>query len=411
MHVTTSGQQEWGRVDDDGTVYVREGEDWRTVGQFPDGTPDEAMAYFQRKYTDLAGQVVLLEQRARNGAPAADVARAASRLKNDLQSPNAVGDLESLRTRVAALDTAVSELTEQQSAEANAAVEGAVAERTAIVEEAEALAALDPAKVQWKQATEKLNDLFARWQAHQQTGPKLPKAEANELWKRFRTARTSIEQHRRTFFAELDTVHRDAKNKKTSLIEQAEALIPKGIDGVPGYRDLLDEWKRSGRAGKKTDDALWARFKAAGDAIYQAKAEVDAAENEEYTANLEVKRALLEEAEPLLEEKDLDTAKKALVSIQRRWDAAGKVPRDQIRPIEDRLRKVEQAVRTLEDDQWRRNNPETKARTEGLASQLSSAIEKLEADLESAKASGDARAESEAREALETRRAWLDAIG
>lgn len=411
MHVTTSGQQEWGRVDDDGTVYVREGEEWRTVGQFPDGTTDEAMAYFKRKFSDLAGQVVLLEQRARNGAPAADVARAATRLKNDLQSPNAVGDIESLRTRVAALDTAVSELGEQQNEEAQAAVAGAVAERTAIVAEAEALAALDPAKVQWKQATEKLNDLFARWQAHQQTGPKLPKSEANELWKRFRTARTTIEQHRRTFFAELDTVHRDAKTKKTRLIEQAEALIPRGVDGVPGYRDLLDEWKQSGRAGKKTDDALWARFKAAGDAIYQAKAEVDAAENEEYTANLEVKLALLEEAEPLLAEKDLDTAKKTLMSIQRRWDAAGKVPRDQVRPIEDRIRKVEQAVRTLEDEQWRRNNPETKARTEGLASQLSSAIEKLEADVESARAAGDSRAEKEAIEALETRKSWLDAIG
>jgi hypothetical protein len=409
--VTTSGQQEWGRVDDDGTVFVREGEDWRAVGQFPDGTTDEALAYFQRKFTDLAGQVVLLEQRARRGAPAADVARGVARLRAELAEPNAVGDIESLRVRVAALDTTVAELGEQQSEEATAALEQAVAERTAIVEEAEALAALDPSKVQWKQATETLNELFARWQAHQQTGPKLPKTEANELWKRFRTARTTIEQHRRSFFAELDSVHRDAKTKKTQLIEQAEALIPRGVEGVPGYRDLLDEWKRSGRAGKKTDDALWARFKAAGDAIYQAKAVVDAAENEEFASNLEVKLALLEEAEPLLQEKDLDTAKKALASIQRRWDAAGKVPRDQVRVVEDRLRKVEQAVRSLEDDQWRKNNPETKARTEGLASQLSSAIEKLEADLATAAASGDARAEAEAREALETRRAWLDAIG
>lgn len=411
MHVTTTGQQEWGRVDDDGTVYVREGEDWRSVGQFPDGSPEEAMAYFQRKFTDLAGQVVLLEQRAKRGAPAGDVARGVARLRSELESPNAVGDIEALRVRVAALDTTVTELTEQQSEEASAQLAEAVAERTAIVDEAEALAALDPAKVQWKQATEKLNDLFARWQTHQQSGPKLPKNEANELWKRFRTARTTIEQHRRTFFAELDSVHRDAKSKKTRLIEQAEALIPKGSDGVPGYRDLLDEWKRSGRAGKKTDDALWARFKAAGDAIYQAKAAVDAAENEEYTANLEVKLALLEEAEPLLKETDVDAAKKALISIQRRWDAAGKVPRDHVRPVEDRLRKVEQAVRALEDEQWRKNNPETKARTQGLASQLSSAIEKLEADLAAAQASGDARAEAEAREALETRKAWLDAIG
>ena len=47
----------FGRVDDDGTVSVREGDDWRVVGQYPDGTPAEALAYFERKYADLAGEV------------------------------------------------------------------------------------------------------------------------------------------------------------------------------------------------------------------------------------------------------------------------------------------------------------------------------------------------------------------
>jgi len=59
-----SSAGEWGRVSEDGTVEVREGESWRVVGQYPDGTPDEALAYFVRKYDDIAFKVVALEQRA-----------------------------------------------------------------------------------------------------------------------------------------------------------------------------------------------------------------------------------------------------------------------------------------------------------------------------------------------------------
>ncbi|GAB3617452.1 DUF349 domain-containing protein [Okibacterium endophyticum] len=408
--MATSDQQPWGKVDDQGTVFVREGDEWREVGQYPDGTPEEALAYFERKYTDLAGQVTLLEQRVKRGAPAADVAKAVTRLRGVVAGANAVGDLGALTERLGALDTTVGELTEQQSEETKAALADAVAVRTAIVEEAESLAAQDPAKTQWKVTTERINDLFARWQAHQQDGPKLPKSEANDLWKRFRTARTTIEQHRRAFFAELDSAHRDVKTRKQALIERAEALVPKGADGVPEYRDLLDEWKRSGRAGKRQDDALWARFKAAGDAIYAAKSEIDARDNAEFQANLAQKQELLAEAQPLLQEKNRDKVRQVLLSIQKRWDEIGKVPRDQVRTIEEGLKRVEQHLRTLDDEHWKTNNPETKARTEGLASQLNDAIAKLEAALDEAKASGDQARIDEATEALEARKLWLNAL-
>jgi hypothetical protein len=392
-------------------VYVREGDVERTVGQYPDGTPEEAIAYFERKYTDLAGQVSLLEQRARRGAPAGDVAKSVANLRSAVEGANAVGDLASLLTRLDALGGTVEELTEQQSAEAKAAVETAIAERTTIVDEAEALAAQDPERTQWKQTTSALDELFARWQAHQHDGPRLPKNEANELWKRFRAARSTIEHNRKAFFADLDNQHRDVRSRKNALIEQAERLIPQGADGVPEYRRLLDQWKLAGRAGKKNDDALWARFKAAGDAIYSAKAEVDARDNVEYEANLQAKLALLDEAEPLLKETDRDTARNALLSIQERWDAIGRVPREQVRPIEDRLRKVETAVRRLDEEHWERNNPEKKARTEGLASQLNAAIAKLEEELAEAKAGGDAAKVKAAQEALDARKIWLDALG
>ena len=409
--MATNDHEPWGRADETGTVFVREAGGERAVGQYPDGTAEEALAYFERKYVELAGQVTLLEQRVKRGTASADVARTIEALKTTISSANAVGDLAALTARLDALGGAVGELTEKQVAESKAAMEAALAERSALVAQVEALAAQDPAKAQWKQVTATLDEIFASWQKQQREGPHLPKSESNELWKRFRAARATIETNRKAFFAELDTVHKEARNKKQELAEKAEALVPRGVDGIPAYRAMLTQWKLSGRAGKKFDDALWARFKAAGDALYEAKSQVDATANEEFAGNLDAKLALLAEAEPLLGETDRTRAREKLASIQARWDAIGKVPRDKVKSVEDRLRKVEASVRKLDEEHWHANNPERKARSEGLASQLHDAIAKLEAELAEAQASGDARRVASAEEALSARKIWLDAIG
>lgn len=408
--VSANENTPWGRVDETGTVYVTDSGAERAVGQYPDGTPDEALAYFTRKYVELEGQVRLLEQRAKAGAPANDVAKTVSTLTTALVAPAAVGDLDALRTRVGALTATVEKLTEAQQAEAAAVTEAAIAVRTAIVEAAEVLAAKDPQSVQWKQMTGDLDALFTRWKDHQQNGPRLPKKHGDDLWKRFRAARTSVETHRRAFFAGLDSEHKEVRGRKQALIDQAVALASQGTGGIPAYRRLLDEWKLAGRAGKKVDDALWAQFKAAGDALYSAKAEVDARENEEFAGNLTIKLALLDDAAPLLTAKDRVQARATLSNLQRKWDAAGKVPRDQVKVVEDRMRQIELAVKNLEEEHWNRSDPEKKARSDGLAAQLEQAIAGLEADLAAATAANDAKSVAEVTEALEARRAWLSAV-
>ncbi|MEU1260325.1 DUF349 domain-containing protein, partial [Streptomyces chartreusis] len=40
----------WGRVDETGTVYVRTADGEQVVGSWQAGTPEEALAYFERKY-------------------------------------------------------------------------------------------------------------------------------------------------------------------------------------------------------------------------------------------------------------------------------------------------------------------------------------------------------------------------
>ncbi|WP_159498671.1 DUF349 domain-containing protein [Microbacterium sp. 18062] len=403
----------WGRVDDDGTVSVREGAEWRVVGQYPDGSAEEALAYFTRKYADLAGEVTLLEVRhRRGGASATDLRHTATTLRGRLEGAAAVGDLAALATRLTNLFSALEEASATEAQAAREAVDAAVVERTALVERAEAIAARDPRSVQWKQVSAEIGELFDQWQAHQQNGPRLPKSVSQQLWTRFRDARSTVERHRRAFYAELDETHKHAKELKTRLVERAEALAPRGEDGIPAYRGLLDEWKAAGRAGKKVDDALWARFKAAGDALYGARIERESVEAEESKERIEAKRALLERARPIVDVVDLASARRQLTAIQREWDEIGRIfPRDKERGLDDDLRKIEQSVRAREDTDWKRNDPETTARANDMTRQLTDAIDKLEAELADAEKRKDARAIATARDALETRKAWLRAIG
>ena len=403
-------EQAWGRVDETNTVFVREGDEWREVGQYGDVTQDEALAYFVRKFQDLSAQVNLLEARAKRGAPAKDVAHAAETLSQQITGANAVGDLQALLTRLGALNDSLGELSEAQKAEAEAARAEAVAERTAIVESIEKLAATDPSKIQWKQTTARVDELFAAWQQHQKDGPQLPKSVANDLWKRFRTARATIDSHRRAYFGELDQNRKSSKEVKSKLIAKAEALAPRGADGIPAYRTLLDEWKAAPRAGKKVDDALWAQFKAAGDVLYAAKAELDQVENAEFSENLAAKQALIAEAQPILQMTDVDQARAALRAIQAKWDTIGKVPRDSIRSIEDQLRKIENHVKGLADAAWSKSDPEKVARAEGLAGQLQDAIAELRNELAAAEKAGNAAKVAELKESLAAREAWLAAV-
>lgn len=408
-----SDAAEWGRVTEDGTVEVREGDEWRPVGQYPDGTADEALAYYARKYDDLAVKLGTLETRAQNGgASASDLTKQATHLKGEAAQAAAVGDLVSLRERIETLLASLADAAAREAAAAKEALDAAIAERTAIVEKAEAVAGRDLSKVQWKQVTAEMTELFDAWQAHQQNAPRLPKGVAQQLWKRFRDARTTIDKARRAFFSELDDAHRTARDAKARLVERAEALAPRGVDGIPAYRDLLDAWKASGRAGRKADDALWARFKAAGDALYSARAEQAAAEEADSAPRIEAREALLEEAKAVADEPNLKRARALLTRIQREWDEVGRIfPREKERALDDRMRSIEQALKSREDVDWKKNNPETKARANDMSSQLLDAIEKLEAELAAAEKAGDKRAVKEATEALAARRAWLSALG
>lgn len=401
---------EFGRVDDENNVFVRDNGAERKVGQYPGVSPEEALAYFERKFAELDAAVRILEQRVKNNADPASIATAASKLTADLQEPAAVGNIQELRNRVAAITPNIEALKAEKTEAIQKAVAATLKLRNEIAQKAAAIADKDPKKTQWKIASAEMAKLFEQWQTSQKSGPKIPRKESDEIWKVFSQARTKFEANKRAFFAELSANTKNARAKKSELVTKAESLVSKGASAASDYKKLLDEWKNTGRSQGKQDDSLWERFKAAGDAIYSLRKEVIAKEQVEFAANYEAKVAIIAEAEKIDPTKDLAEAKRQLLTIQQRYEKAGKVPKDKIRETDDRMRAVEKKVKEAEQELWRKSDPAAIERTNGVLSQLEQSIAQLEQELAQATASNDAKKIESASAALSARKSWLEVV-
>ncbi|GGB36915.1 hypothetical protein GCM10011492_29570 [Flexivirga endophytica] len=401
----------FGRVAEDGTVFVRTPDGEREVGSYPDATHEEALAYFARKYDELAAAANLLLQRVvQTDLATHDGQEALRALREQIGEAHVVGDLVQLDSTVEQIATALKAKAQVEGEARAAARAEAAAQREKLVAEAEQIAAQPTEKVQWKSSTARMRALLDEWKELQRNGAKLDKPTENALWQRFSHARNGFDKTRRSHFARLDEEHSEVKARKERLIAEAERLATSKDWGqtASAFKRLMGEWRQAGRASRHDDDALWARFKKAQDSFFAAKDEVVAEENKEFEANLEVKEQLLKEAQALLPVKNLAAAKSALRSIQDRWDAAGKVPRKDINRIEQAMRKVETAVRDAEDSKWKKTDPELAARAQSMVDQLEKAVSDLETDLAKAREGGNAKKIKELEDSLRARQEWLE---
>ena len=398
--MTTS---EWGRVAEDGTVYVKAGDEERAVGQYPEGTPEEALAFYVQRYDELAGSVHLLEQRVQAGVLSPDEAAESVRtLRPQVVEAHAVGDLTVLVGRLDALGPVISQQRQARRAERAEKTAAAKVEKERLVAEAEKLGEGND----WRNGANKLRQLLDEWKAL----PRIDRASDDALWKRFSGARTSYTRRRKSHFAEQSEKRESAKVVKQRLVKEAEAIAGSREWGPTAstYRDLMRQWKAAGPAPREVEDTLWTRFRAAQDTFFGARDEAMAAQDTEFAANAEAKEAILVEAEALVPVTDVAAAKRAIRDLSERWDAIGKVPRDKIRPLEDRMRAVEQAIRGLEEEQWRKSDPEKSARADDMVTKLEQAITQVETDLEKARAAGDQKKVTDLEENLASRRAFLE---
>ena len=400
----TTAYHPWGRVDADGTVYVRTADGERVIGSWQAGSPEEAIAFYQRKYEALETEVVLLEQRiaATDMAPA-QASASVQRLVQHITEANALGDLDGLRARLEQLTEDVGHRRQEAKAAREQARVQAREIKERIVAEAEQIAA---EATHWKSSGERMRELLEEWKA----APHAERSVEAALWKRLSAARNTFTKRRKAYFATLEAEREDVRIRKEKLCADAEALSSSTDWGptTSAFRELMRQWRAAGRADRDAEAELWKRFRAAQDKFFTARAEVFSAKDAALREHAEAKEQLLEQAQALLPVTDIRAARSSLRGIQERWEQIGAVPRDAREHLESGLRRVEDAVRKAEEAQWRRSNPEALARAEGTVAQLRSTIAQLEQQLARARDRGDDRAAHTAEEALTARRAWLE---
>ncbi len=397
-----SAASAWGRVDADGTVYVRTPEGETAVGSWLAGSSETGLAYYARRYESLSVDIGLLAQRVKDAHLAPDEAMAKiGKLRSQVDTPQCIGDLDALRSRLDLLVAAVDAQRQQRAADRELAKAAARERREQMVQEAERLAE----STQWKSSGDRYRTLVDEWKA----APRIDRAGEQELWQRLSHARATFDKRRRAHFGELDQRRKEAAVTKETLAAQAESLADSTDWGPTAaqFRALMTQWKAAGPAPRGAEDALWKRFRVAQDTFFTARSAAFSERDTDQRANLAAKLALVEQAERLVPVDDLRAARTALRDLQEKFAAIGHVPRGDRDAVEGRMHAVEQAVRDTEQKQWRRSNPEGRSRAEAAVAQLTTSISKLEQQLAKARAEGNVAAADDATDALQARREWL----
>ncbi|MFD4429927.1 DUF349 domain-containing protein [Nocardia sp. NPDC058497] len=397
---TVTDPSKWGRVDEDGTAWVKTADGERVIGSWQAGDAAEGLEHFGRRFDDLATEVALLEARLAAGADARKTKAAALAIAETLPTAAVIGDIDGLATRL----QAITEHSEEAAAHAKEEKERARHEHTerkeALAAEAEQIAA---ESTQWKHAGDRLREILDEWKSIRGVDRKVDDA----LWKRYSKAREAFNRRRGAHFAELDRERASAKTRKEELCVRAEELSGStdwtGTAAV--FRDLLTEWKAAGRAPREADEALWRRFKSAQDVFFAARNAVVSERDAEFEHNATAKQELLRAYEHIDPAAGLDAARNALRELQDKWDAIGKVPRERMQELEGKLRAIEKRVRDAADQQWRRTDPEAVAR----AAQFRERVAQFEEQAAKATAAGKKRDAEKALEQAKQWREWAEA--
>jgi hypothetical protein len=364
---------EWGRIGDDGSVFVKTADGERQIGSWQAGDSAAGLQFYIRRYEDLATEVDLLERRLESGSgdPASTKTHARA-MKDQLPTAAVIGDLAALDARLDAVLAAADVRAGEAQAAREQARADAIAAKEALVAEAQQIA---ESATSWKASGDRLRAIVEQWKQIKGVDRKTDDA----LWKQFAAARDAFGKRRGQHFAQLDAERGTAKTAKEKLVAQAEELSGSSDwrETAAAMRELMSEWKAAPRAGREVEDALWVRFRAAQDAFFARRSETFASRDAEQVDNQHKKEAVIAKA-AALDLADPKAAQATLRDLQAEYDDIGHVPRDAMRRIDDQMRAAEQRVRDAVDAEWRAASVESNPFLAELRARLSEAEQKLE---------------------------------
>ena len=128
----------------------------------------------------------------------------------------------------------------------------------------------------------------------------------DDLWERFKTATDKINGRRKEHYKAIQDQQELNYEKKLVFCEKAEELVAELPESIKSWQkktaditNLLNEWKKTGRAPRQINDEVWVRFKGSLDTFFNAKRDFFAQLKEQQMNNYNLKLALCVEAEKI----------------------------------------------------------------------------------------------------------------
>lgn len=392
----------WGRIDDDGSVYVTTAAGDRLIGSWQAGTPEEGLAHYGTRFDDVATEVELLESRVQiHPEDAQNIRHNAETLRQSLPTATIIGDIDDLDRRLTQVIVDSENAAEKVKAQRAQRRAHAIARKEELAAEAEEIG---QSSEEWKAAGDRLRDILEEWK----TIRGIDRKTDDVLWKRYSRARDSFNRRRGSHFAELDRERATARKTKENIVERAQQLKDSTDwnNTARAFRDLMNEWKAAGRAPRDVDEKLWTAFKEAQDFFFNARNAVTQERDQQFLDNAKAKDALIAEYDPQIDPAtDLARAQAKLRELQEKWESIGYVPRGQVREYENKITALERRVSDAAAAQWRRTDPATQAR----AAQFSAKVAELTTQAEVAAQAGHAAKASRLREEAAQWQEWADA--
>lgn len=209
--------------------------------------------------------------------------------------------------------------------------------KEAFCAQAEALAESDDVVTAFRQ----LQKLHEQWKEY---GP-VSKEYRESIWERFKAATAVINKKYQAYYEDRKSLSEANLAAKTALCEQVEEWAAKeNLDregwnaGGKAIEELQKAWKEIGHAGKKDNQKIYDRFRAACDTFFRAKKAFYDNVKDDMNANAEKKARLCEEAESLAASTDWNATSERLIALQKEWKTIGTVPRKKSEALWKRFR-------------------------------------------------------------------------
>ena len=197
-------------------------------------------------------------------------------------------------------------------------------QKTALCERVEAIdvAALNN-NAAWEEATKTILETQTEWKGIGFT----PKKMNAKIFERFRTACDTFFKAKTEFYKSLRDSLSENLAAKTALCEKAEALKD-STDWTATSAKLValqKEWKTIGPVAHKVSENIWKRFNEACNYFFEQKNAATQGQRKEEEANLELKQAVIEKLQALLENPG-DNVQQSVRALQTEWNGIGHVP-------------------------------------------------------------------------------------